>query len=117
MLDPLPEPVDLIVANLPYVKELELPWMDSVEPQLALNGGLDGLGKIRRLCHQVSDKLRPEGCLLLEIGQGQARAVTALLNSLFPFAKIEVALDLSGIDRVVSLSLADCASPTCSYQY
>jgi len=106
MLDPLPEPVDLVVANLPYVKELELPQVNSFEPQLALNGGSDGLEKIRRLCRKVSDKLRPEGCLLLEIGQGQARAVTAFLRSLLSFAKIEIAPDLSGIDRVVSLSLA-----------
>ena len=62
MLDPLPEPVDLIVANLPYVKESELsPTVHSAnfEPLLALNGGSDGLEKMRQLCLQVSDKLRP----------------------------------------------------------
>ncbi len=105
MLDPLPEPVDLIIANLPYVKELELPRLTSFEPRLALNGGADGLEKIRQLCCQVSYKLRPDGSLLLEIGQGQGRAVTTLLRSLFPPAKIEIAPDLSGIERVVSLTL------------
>ncbi len=104
MLDPLPESVDLIVANLPYVKESDLPT-DDFEPVLALNGGSDGLEKIRRLCGLVSQKLRPEGCLLLEIGQGQREAVTAILGSLFPSAEIEVAPDLSGIDRVISLVL------------
>lgn len=107
MLDPLPEPVDLIVANLPYVAESELSWISTLnfEPSLALNGGSDGLGKIRQLCTQISDKLRLGGYLLLEIGQGQRRAVTTLLRSLFPSAEIEVAPDLSGIDRVVSLTL------------
>ena len=107
MLDPLPEPVDLIVANLPYVRELELPRMNTwdFEPPLALNGGRDGLGKIRQLCTQVNGKLNSRGCLLLEIGQGQRRAVTTFLHSLFPSAKIEVTPDLSGIDRVVSLTL------------
>ena len=104
MLDPLPEPVDLIVANLPYVKESEISARD-FEPLLALNGGSDGLGKILQLCHRVGDKLHPEGCLLLEIGQGQERAVTTLLSSLFPSAKIEVTPDLRGIDRVISLTL------------
>ena len=106
MLDPLPEAVDLIVANLPYVRESELPQINTLdfEPSLALNGGSDGLEKIRKLCPRISDKLRPEGCLLLEIGQGQRRAVTTFLHSLFPLAEIEVAPDLSGIDRVVSLS-------------
>jgi release factor glutamine methyltransferase len=107
MLNPLPEPVDLIIANLPYVEELELSQIRSAsfEPQLALNGGPDGLEKIRQLCNQVSSKLRPEGCLLLEIGQGQRQAVITLLDSLFPSAKVEITPDLSGIDRVVSLVL------------
>ena len=106
MLDPLPEPVDIVVANLPYVRESELPRINTVnfEPYLALNGGPDGLGKIRRLCTQITGKLRSGGNLLLEIGQGQGRAVIALMHSLLPSAEIELIPDLSGIDRVVSLS-------------
>ncbi len=107
MLDPLPEPVDLIVTNLPYVKESELPpiYSANFEPLLALNGGSDGLEKIRQLCRQANNKLCPDGYLLLEIGQGQRGAVTTFLRSLFPSAKLEVTSDLSGIDRVVSLTL------------
>ena len=105
MLEPLPQPVDLIVSNLPYVKEEEISD-DSFEPVLALNGGGDGLKPIRQLCHQLGGKLRPGGYLLLEIGQGQKAAVTSLLTSIFPLAEIEVTPDLSGIDRVVSAVLA-----------
>ena len=104
MLDPVPEPVDLIVANLPYVKKSELAGM-SFEPRLALDGGRDGTERIRQLCRQLDSKLRPGGFLLLEIGQGQRRAITTLLYDLFPHGKIEVMPDLSGIERVVSLSL------------
>ena len=112
MLDPLPESVDLIIANLPYVRVLEVSQMGlaNFEPQLALSGGWDGLEKICRLCREVNDKLRPEGYLLLEIGQGQSGAVTGFLRSLFPSAKIDIAPDLSGIDRVVSLNLAAATS-------
>ncbi len=107
MLEPLPESVDLIVANLPYVKEMELPQLGSAgfEPLLALNGGWDGLDKIRQLCQQAGDRLCPQGSLLLEIGQGQGGSVTSLLHRLFPSAELEVLPDLSGIDRVVSLTL------------
>jgi release factor glutamine methyltransferase len=105
MLDPLPEAVDLIIANLPYVRNSELSGL-RFEPRLALDGGSDGMGKIRRLCRQAGGKLRPGGCLLLEIGEGQGKDVTTLLNALFPQAEIEVIPDLSGIERVVSLSLA-----------
>ncbi|MEE9583822.1 MAG: peptide chain release factor N(5)-glutamine methyltransferase [Dehalococcoidales bacterium] len=104
MLEPLPEPVDFIVANLPYVKHSELK-AGGFEPVLALNGGRDGLEKIRHLCHQVSNRLHPGGCLLLEIGQGQRRAVTTLLGSFLPAAEIEVTPDLGGIDRVLSAIL------------
>ncbi len=107
MLDPLPGLVDLIVANLPYVKESELSRMGTVgfEPVVALNGGSEGLEKIRQLCQQAGSKLRPQGCLLLEIGQGQEKAVTAFLRSLHPSVVAEVLPDLSGIERVVSLCL------------
>jgi len=107
MLAPLPEPVDLVVANFPYVRESELSRINTVgfEPRLALDGGSDGLEKIRQLCLQISDKLRPGGYLLLEIGKGQGKAVTIFLRTLFPSANIELAPDLSGIDRVVSLTL------------
>ncbi|MFC1949735.1 peptide chain release factor N(5)-glutamine methyltransferase [Chloroflexota bacterium] len=107
MLDSLPEPVDIIVANLPYVRESELATVNThdFEPSLALGGGADGLDKIRRLCGQVSEKLSPGGSMLLEIGQGQGEAVTGLLRSLFPSTVIEVEPDLCGIERIVSLSL------------
>ena len=107
MLDPLPKPVDLIVANLPYVKESELAQTGpaSFEPLLALNGGSHGLEKIYKLCQQVENKLCPGGSLLLEIGQWQAKPAVAFLRRLFPSARIEVAEDLGGIERVVVLSL------------
>ena len=105
MLEPLPEPVDFIVANLPYVK---LSDIDNrcPEPLLALDGGADGLEKIKRLIHQVEGNLNPGGCLLLEMGLGQRAAITSLLHRLFPTAGLEVTPDLSGIDRVVSMTLS-----------
>jgi release factor glutamine methyltransferase len=106
MLNPLPESVDLIVANLPYVKESELSGINTYnfEPSLALNGGIDGLEKIRRLVRKITSKLNPGGFLFLEIGQGQSVEVATFLRSLFPASVIEVTPDLSGIERVVSLN-------------
>ena len=107
MLEPLPEPVDLIIANLPYVRESDLPPNGplSFEPELALNGGEDGLDSIRVLCRQAGNKLRSQGFILLEIGQGQTDAAAILLQEIFPSARIEVECDLAGIERVVSLCL------------
>jgi release factor glutamine methyltransferase len=107
MLDPLSEPVDLIIANLPYVREAELLLAGplSFEPTLALNGGPDGIAVIKRLCLQAGNKLLPGGYLLLEIGQGQEKTVTDLLQRLFPSAQIEIIPDYAGIERVISLCL------------
>jgi release factor glutamine methyltransferase len=103
MLEPLPEPVDMIIANLPYVRKADLTL--GFEPELALNGGEKGLDKIKTLCGQARGKLNTNGSLLLEIGQGQAEAVTAILHKVFPLALIEVARDLSGIERLICLRL------------
>ena len=107
MLEPLPEPVDLIIANLPYVREADLSRSGhlSFEPAVALNGGEDGLDRIRVLCRQAGNKLRSQGFILLEIGQGQAEEITALSQEIFPSARIEIESDLAGIERVVSLRL------------
>jgi release factor glutamine methyltransferase len=107
MLQPLPRPVDLIVANLPYVESGELSVRANFEPQLALDGGPDGLDKVRRLCTQMGNKLNPGGQVLLEIGQGQGPAVTVLLRHLFPASDIEVTPDLADIDRMVRLDLSE----------
>ena len=107
MLEPLPEPVDLITANLPYVTkgEISRSGLADFEPSIALDGGADGLDKIRLLYQQVADKLNHRGCMLLEIGQGQCRVVTSLMQRCFPSASVEVIPDLQGIERIVSLHL------------
>jgi len=108
LLEVLSKPVDIITANLPYIRTVDLPRIGTVsaEPRLALDGGIDGLERIRQLCRQAGSKLRPSGHMLLEIGEGQEEAVTMLLRSLFSGAKIDVLPDLGGIDRIVCLSLA-----------
>lgn len=107
LLEPLPEPVDLIIANLPYVRKSDIPGQGplSFEPRAALDGGEDGLDKIKALAGQLSGKLEPGGWLLLEIGQGQAKVVVDLLTKIFPDAHIEVTRDLAGIERVICLCL------------
>lgn len=107
LLDALPEPVEMVVANLPYVRESDLPSSGPVsrEPRLALDGGTDGLDKIRRLCIQAKTMPGSGGHLLLEVGEGQARAVSTFLQDLFPPAIVDVVPDLSTIDRIVSVML------------
>lgn len=107
MLEPLPGPVDLIVANLPYVRKSELPDSGplSFEPRTALDGGHEGTTMITALCGQVPEKLCPGGIMLLEIGEGQADAVIDTIREAFKTARIEVTGDYAGIERVVGAYL------------
>jgi len=107
MLSPLPEPVHLIVANLPYIKESDLSQLPAeiktFEPLIALYGGNDGLDRIRELLAQARGKLLPGGYILLEIGEGQGEEVASLAGRHFPGARVELLKDLCGIDRVVMI--------------
>jgi release factor glutamine methyltransferase len=68
---PIPEPVDLITANLPYVRNWmikELPTeIKDYEPRIALDGGDDGLQLYSELFETVGKKLRPGGEILYEL--------------------------------------------------
>ncbi len=107
LLEPTPTPVDLIIANLPYVLTADMPQVNTsgFEPHLALDGGLDGMNVIKRLCLQVKDKLQPAGCLLLEIGVGQSKIAADFLQNLYPSANIVFMSDFNGIERVVCMTL------------
>lgn len=107
MLKPLPESVDLIIANLPYVIENEIPENGplSYEPRKALDGGEEGLDKISELCRQSSEKLNKEGSILLEVGQGQAAFVKLMIMDNFPHGSVKVLKDLAGIERVIYFRL------------
>jgi len=109
LLEPLSQPVDMIVANLPYIKSCEFrdlsPEVRNFEPTTALAGGEDGLDEIQQILEQMPGKLNYGGCFLLEIGQGQGRVVTSLIKSYFPQASIELISDLGGIERVVKVGL------------
>jgi release factor glutamine methyltransferase len=109
LLEPLPQPVDMIAANLPYIKGCEFkdlsPEIRDYEPTMALAGGKDGLDKIQQMLEQMPGKLKHGAYLLLEIGQGQGKMVTSLIESYFPQASIELISDLGGIERVVKVGL------------
>lgn len=103
LLEPVPEPVDLVLANLPYIpSDLIANLQPEVrqEPQLALDGGPDGLDLIRRLLQQAPGKLKDHGIILLELDPEQVPAVESLARELFPAAELSVEKDLAQRDRI-----------------
>ena len=108
LLEPLPEPADLILANLPYIPSGRIPTLQAEvrrEPRQALDGGPDGLDCIRGLLAQAPGKLKGRGAILLELDPEQVPAVDELARRHFPEAKNSVQQDLAGLDRVFTVSL------------
>lgn len=104
---PSPRPVDLLVANLPYIPAAvvpDLPVAASYEPRLALDGGSDGLEIVRRLMPQLPLALAPRGSAFLEIGSDQAEAVAVALAERLPGWSCRVHADLGGRPRVAALA-------------
>ena len=74
LLDPLRDPVDLVVANLPYLPESEHDDRYEGEPDDAVYAPGDGLGPYRRLLDACRDgKLETGGAILLQY-RGQPMA-------------------------------------------
>lgn len=97
-------PFDLILCNPPYVEAgADLPRdVAEWEPPEALFAGEDGLADYRRLAPEIRRLLRPGGLACVEIGAGQAPAVTALFAA--EGLHVGTRRDLQGHIRCVTLS-------------
>jgi release factor glutamine methyltransferase len=75
---------DLVVANPPYIASGEIatlaPDVRDYDPRTALDGGRDGLDAYRAIAATIPSLLAPSGALAVELGAGQAGAVTALFS-------------------------------------
>jgi len=107
LLQPLPERVHIIVANLPYIPSGRLPTLDpdvvEYEPLGALDGGPDGLQPIRHLLAQAGERLLPEGTILLEIDAEQGPHSMELARRHYPQAQVELYPDDAGLDRMIRI--------------
>ncbi len=96
------ESFDLVLANLPYVRESEwdslAPEIREFEPRVALVAAGDGLASIRELLEALDPATAP--AIALEVGAGQADQVRSMVEAA-GYPSTEVRPDLAGIDRVV----------------
>jgi release factor glutamine methyltransferase len=101
----LRRPVDLVLANLPYLCPEQLAENPSLstEPRLALDGGADGIDLIRQLLTDTPRVLAPGGAMALEIDPSQRDEVVNLTRRAFPASDIKVLQDLAGLDRHVTI--------------
>lgn len=109
LLAPLPEPVDMLIANLPYVGTNEMetlsPDVRAFEPHLALFSGPEGLDLLQRFFveAQQAGKLKAQAVLLLEIGYQQREPLLRLLQECWPQASVTFEKDYASWDRLLKV--------------
>lgn len=98
---------DLIVSNPPYIETATIKDLSAdvrlYDPNLALDGGDDGLAPYRVIAGDAHSFLKADGAVMVEVGAGQAPDVVALFQS-NGFGRASVHKDLAGIERVVVAS-------------
>ncbi|MBN1776589.1 MAG: peptide chain release factor N(5)-glutamine methyltransferase [Clostridiales bacterium] len=95
---------DIILSNPPYVKTADLDALQPEvrrEPRMALDGGEDGLTFYRRFATEAPEYLKPNGRILLELGDGQAEAVSDIFAASRRFDGVRIHTDLFGKQRVL----------------
>lgn len=96
--------IDLLVSNPPYVARGDIatlqPEVRDFDPRRALDGGPDGLDGYRAIAADAPRLLAPGGIVVVELGHGQADAVTALFAAA-GLAPKAVKNDISGVARAL----------------
>lgn len=95
---------DVIVSNPPYIPDDAYPLLPegirAFEPREALIAGPDGVAFHRKIIGRGAGRLKPDGWIFLEIGEGQKGAVETLFQEEGLYDSIGIRADYGGIDRV-----------------
>jgi release factor glutamine methyltransferase len=110
--DPLPPDfrhrIDVLTAVVPYVPTDYLRLLprdvQTFEPRLALDGGVDGMDLLVEVARRSTGWLRRGGWLLLELGGDQVQPIRDLLDKL-GFTGVDVLTDEDGDPRAVCAQL------------
>jgi release factor glutamine methyltransferase len=106
LLGPITERVDVVVANLPYLRDDAFEQLVgdrtslAFEPRVATAAGRDGLALVRHAIADLDRVLAPHGAAFFECDPPQSNEIAALLSAL---GVTDVIRDLAGLDRVVGV--------------
>ena len=98
------EKFSIIVSNPPYIKTDIIDGLQrdvkEFEPELALDGGSDGLLFYRRISKESKSYLLDKGMLIYEIGYDQGENVKKIMID-EGYREIKIIKDLQGLDRII----------------
>lgn len=96
---------DLIVSNPPYIRTGDIkglePEITGYEPEIALDGDVDGLSCIRNILIEAEGRIKSGGWLMIETGSDQKKEVMSMAEKHGSYCDIEYKKDAAGLDRVV----------------
>ena len=98
------EKFDIIVSNPPYIKKSDISYLSKEvqnEPELALDGGIDGLDFYRKITNQAIEYLKLGSYLCFEIGYDQKEEVENIIKKYEHYSNTYCKKDLCGNDRVI----------------
>lgn len=104
------EKYDMIVSNPPYIQRALIKNLEEEvqkEPQIALDGGWDGLDFYRKIIKQADEYLKYGGYLCLEIGYDQKIDVIDLIEQEEKYTNTYGKKDLYGNDRIIITKVGD----------
>jgi len=103
------EPVDIVVANLPYIPREKMSQLPSevrgYEPTLALDGGVGGLSHNLNLIRQIAGRVRPGGHVFLECEPFQISDLSLAAQSSVTGATVCALLDGFGHERFIHVTV------------
>lgn len=97
------ESIDAIISNPPYICSEDMEFLQpevKFEPEMALNGGGDGMNFYRIILSKWTKKLKKGGLLGVEIGIGQLESILGMFEN-YNMNNIKYFKDINGVDRAV----------------
>lgn len=106
MFENLKGKYNIIVSNPPYIEKDVIKTLSKDvqhEPEMALDGGIDGLDFYRIINNNLDNFLEKNGAVFLEIGYNQKNSVSEIFAE--NFKNIKCIKDLNNLDRVIVMNL------------